>query len=198
MSEIKRINESEKYNTTVGWLDDFLKKMAKDLPPSPIGQTTASKEKFATIEEKMNDIKSRVGFASVDSIKKESSYEIVTASEEKCKCGNLKSKCTCKKNKSKKVDERKLKLVKNLLRYIKEMIASEPHLLEPEILSRCSADSELQFDNIGINSSALSDFISKNKPKSGEVEVVYIKPDINSSVMGDVADYYQHGLPNQF
>ena len=102
MSEIKRINESEKYNTTVGWLDDFLKKMAKDLPPSPIGQTTASKEKFATIEEKMNDIKSRVGFASVDSIKKESSSEIVTASEEKCKCGNSKSKCTCKKNKSKK------------------------------------------------------------------------------------------------
>ena len=95
MSEIKRINESESYNTTVGWLDDFLKKMAKDLPPSPIGQTTASKEKFATIEEKMNDIKSRVGFASVDSIKKESSSEIVTASEKKCKCGN--AKCTCNK-----------------------------------------------------------------------------------------------------
>jgi hypothetical protein len=49
MSEIKRTNEVEKYNTTVGWLDDFFSKMAKSAPPSP-PIATASTEKFATIE----------------------------------------------------------------------------------------------------------------------------------------------------
>ena len=67
MSEIKRTNERETYSITVDWLSEFANKVASgSVPPSPFS-STAAKEKFATIEDKMVDIRKRVGF---DSIKK--------------------------------------------------------------------------------------------------------------------------------
>ena len=76
MSEIKRTNETESYNTTADWLQDFINKMAKSAPPAPPTITTASREKFATIEDKMKDIKARVGFGSITKITKESQPEL--------------------------------------------------------------------------------------------------------------------------
>jgi hypothetical protein len=196
MSEIKRTNEVEKYNTTVGWLDEFFLKMARNAPPSP-PIATASTEKFATIEEKMADIKSRVGFSSVSDLKKESSAEIISESTKKCKCGKSKKNCVCK---NKKDNGRTLKL-KTILKYISDMIEAEPHLLEPEILARCADNRDLNFESIGIRPKKLSSFInSKKTPKSETIEVIYIKPDSNNSSnpLENMADYYRHGMPNLF
>ena len=196
MSEIKRTNETEKYNTTVGWLDEFFSKMAKNNPPSP-PIATASTEKFATIEEKMADIRARVGFSSVSELKKESSSEKVSESSKKCKCGKSKKNCTCKKS----ADPKRVLALKTVLKYISDMMEAEPHLLEPEILSRCGDNKELNFDSIRIDPKKLSSFIqNKMGPSSGAVEVVYIKPDSENNLnpLDNMADYYRHGMPNLF
>lgn len=196
MSEIKRTNEVEKYNTTVGWLDEFFSKMAKSAPPSP-PIATASTEKFATIEEKMEDIKARVGFSSVSNLKKESSSEIVVESSKKCKCGKSKKNCSCKN----KPDASRVLGLKTVLNYISKMMESEPHLLEPEIIARCNDDKELNFNSIGIDPKRLSSFINKKRDtKADGIQVVYLKPEINNThnALEDMADYYRHGMPNLF
>jgi hypothetical protein len=96
MSEIKRTNEVERYNTTVDWLRDFINKVAKNAPPAPHSVSIASREKFATIEDKMQDIKARVGFNSLNKLSNNSDKKVITSSE-KCTCGKKDGKCTCKK-----------------------------------------------------------------------------------------------------
>lgn len=192
MSEIKRTNEIEKYNTTAGWLNDFLSKVAKDNPPAP-PIVTAKTEKFATIEEKMADIRSRVGFESISGITKESSSDIKVESSKKCKCES--QNCACKKE----LDER-LILLKKLLSYISSMLSSEPHLLEAEVKARCAENKDLQLERIMVDSNKLGEFINKKRKSPKDVDLVYIKPDIETSrnMEEDIADYYRHSMPNLF
>lgn len=195
MSEIKRTNETESYTTTADWLQDFINKMAKSSPPAPPTMATASREKFATIEDKMKDIKARVGFGAITKITQESTPEIVVESAKKCNCEKKNGKCTCPKKK--RFDKEKINSLKNILQYISDMIASEPHLLEPEIRSRCIENRELGFESLNIRPTKLKKFIAR---KRGAVptasEVMYIKPDVNrASSEEDIADYFRHGLP---
>jgi hypothetical protein len=195
MSEIKRTNETESYNTTADWLQDFINKMAKSAPPAPPTITTASREKFATIEDKMKDIKARVGFGSITKITKESQPELVVESSKKCTCGKKNGKCTCYTKK--KINKEKINSLRNILQYISDMIASEPHLLEPEIRSRCIENKDLGFESLKIRPAKLKKFIDKKRgvdPVSAEV--MYIKPDVGgASAEEDIADYFRHGMP---
>jgi hypothetical protein len=197
MSEIKRTNETESYNTTVGWLDDFLKKMADNAPPAP-PTAFAAKEKFATIEDKMDDIKARVGFGNIERITKESSSEITSKSAKSCDCKKSGKKCNCgKENKS---SERIFKL-KNILKYISDMINEEPHLLEPEIIARCMENKDLGYESVKIKPSKIKNFIKTKKGSEPQlVEVVYMGPGIKEVVSPeeDMADYYRHSMPNIF
>jgi len=195
MSEIKRTNETESYNTTADWLQDFINKMAKSAPPAPPTISTASREKFATIEDKMKDIKSRVGFGAITKITQDSSPKIIVESAKKCNCEKNNGKCTC--SKKKKVNKEKINSLKNILQYISDMIASEPHLLEPEIRSRCIENRELGFESLNIRPTTLEAYISKKRGVSPSVsEVLYIKPDVGSSSSEeDIADYFRHGMP---
>lgn len=195
MSEIKRTNETESYTTTVDWLQDFINKMAKSAPPAPPTISTASREKFATIEDKMKDIKSRVGFEAITKITQDSSQKIVVESAKKCDCKKKNGKCTCLNNK--KIDKEKINSLRNILKYISDMIASEPHLLEPEIRSRCIENKDLGFESLNIRPTKLKTFISKKRGISPSVsEVLYIKPDVGSSSSEeDIADYFRHGMP---
>ena len=195
MSEIKRTNETESYTTTVDWLQDFINKMAKSAPPAPPTISTASREKFATIEDKMKDIKSRVGFEAITKITQDSSQKIVVESAKKCDCKKKNGKCTCPNKK--KVNKEKINSLKNILQYISDMIASEPHLLEPEIRSRCIENRELGFESLNIRPTKLKKFIANKRGVGPSVsEVMYIKPDVNgASSEEDIADYFRHGLP---
>lgn len=195
MSEIKRTNEVENYNTTVDWLQDFINKMARSAPPSPPTISTASREKFATIEDKMKDIKSRVGFETIKKITQNSSPNIVVESAKKCNCEKKNGKCNCLNKK--KVNKDKINSLRNILKYVSDMIASEPHLLEPEIRSRCIENKDLGFDSLNIRPTKLKTFIDKKRGAGQSVsEVLYIKPDVGSSSSEeDIADYFRHGMP---
>lgn len=195
MSEVKRTNETESYNVTADWLQDFINKMAKSAPPAPPTVSIASREKFATIEDKMKDIKARVGFGTITKITQESSPEIRVESSKKCDCGKKDGKCTCSKKKN--ISKESINSLKNILKYISDMIASEPHLLEPEIRSRCLENKDLGFENLKIKPSKLKKFIDSKRVAAPEVsEVIYIKPDVGSSSSEeDIADYFRHGMP---
>jgi hypothetical protein len=195
MSEIKRTNETESYSTTADWLQEFINKMARSSPPAPPTVTTASREKFATIEDKMEDIKLRVGFGSIKKITKESEPSLIAESSKKCNCIKKDGKCNCSKDK--KIDKEKINSLKNILKYISDMIVSEPHLLEPEIRSRCIENKDLGFESLKIRPTKLKKFIDKKRGNNSSVsEVIYIKPDTGSaSSEEDIADYFRHGMP---
>jgi hypothetical protein len=92
--KVNRHKVAEEYNTTSSWLSNHF--------------TTrySHTEKFATIEEKMEDIKSRVGFDKISGIEKSAGCgcgSCDACSVEKCDCGKCekclmgmsKSKCNC-------------------------------------------------------------------------------------------------------
>jgi hypothetical protein len=195
MSQIKRTNEVEKYNTTAGWLNEFFSKAARNAPPAP-PIVTATKEKFATIEEKMADIRSRVGFSSISGITKESSSEKIVESSKGCACGKLKKDCAC----NNKIDDEKIQKLKIILKYISDMLDSEPYLLEPEIIAKCMENKDLDFESLKIRPKKLKNFISKKKKLPNKLEVIYVRPEVETSqnIAEDMADYYRHSMPNLF
>ena len=79
------------------------------------------------------------------------------------------------------------------------MLMSEPHLLEPEIRSRCIENKDLGFEQLRINPSKLSSYIEKLRvSEPANVEIAYIRPDIkDSNTSSDMADYFQHSIPHQ-
>jgi hypothetical protein len=198
MIPIKRIEEKESYPTTVGWLKDFTNKVAKEkAPPSPFIMTSST-EKFATIEDKMNDMKSRVGFASIMKVTSKSDSPIVSKSSKKCDCGKSGKKCICNSSGSEK-EAIRLKSVKNILDYIRSMMENEKHLLCPEVMDRCRQNQDLQLDSTGVREDKLMEFIEKiiKKTAPGAVAVTYNSPNSNETFdfSGDIADYYKHSTP---
>jgi len=198
MIPIKRIAEKESYPTTVSWLKDFTNKIAREkAPPSPFIMTSST-EKFATIEDKMNDMKSRVGFGSIMKVTSKSESPIVSESFKKCDCGKSGKKCTCNVISDEKETER-LRCVKNILNYIKSMMENEKHLLYPEVMDRCRQNQDLRLDSTGIREDKLIDFIENIRKKTAPeaVSVVYNSPNSNETFdfSGDIADYYKHSTP---
>ena len=198
MNKQKRIEEKESYPTTVSWLKDFTNKVAKEkAPPSPFIMTSST-EKFATIEDKMNDMKSRVGFGSIMKVTSKSESPIVSESSKKCDCGKSGKKCTCNIDKSDKEDKR-LKSVKNILNYIRQMMDSEKHLLCPEIMDRCRQNQDLGLESTGVREDKLMEFIENIRKKTApeDVVVVYNSPNSNETFdfSGDIAYYYRHSTP---
>lgn len=204
MFPIKRTIEAESYTVTADWLKDFANSIiAKaSVPPSPF-LTTSSTEKFATIEDKMADMKARVGFDNITKqngatpatvVKSAKADRTKVVKKQKCDCGKGKD-CTCQ-TKYKPSKERMDKL-QSILKYITDMMAAEPHLLEPEIRSRCIDNHDLGFEGLRIRPDKLSKFIEKRKGPQTEAAVVYFAPDTKDQegYQNDVADYYSHSSP---
>ena len=105
MSKISRVPHKESYNITSDWVSDFannLKKQARsveDYKPDHV-------EKFSTINEKMQDMKSRVGFSDLETLKKSSS------SNNPCSCEEAGCNYCGTKN-----------TLRDILNYAKELIA---------------------------------------------------------------------------
>lgn len=139
--KITRVNQKESYNITSDWLSDFannIEKKGNFINRIMERRDNKVEEKFATIEEKMVDIKQRIGFVNKKntmSINKEASNcgcgtcDACTMGQEvkACSCGSC-SQCVRADAKS---------YVINILEYIKGMLQSEPHLMPVEVISRC-------------------------------------------------------------
>jgi len=189
MTKITRTDEVEKYNITVDWLDNFAKnlpKIANVAPPPPPGVFHRN-EKFATIEDKMKDIMSRVGFETFTNIKEGSEETNSKTASKECSCGKGAS-CIC--DKVRKVDEIK--------KFISDMLSSEPHLDQLNVIQRCR-DNFSDMDQLKIDLDKLKRFVAsiKSKIPSAREPIVYKQLEVDPMQGDDIADYYNHAMPIQ-
>jgi hypothetical protein len=168
MSSFRRTGDKESYKTTVDWLKDFESSIVKKaMGDDSLQRLFIKKEKFSTIDEKMADIKNRIGF---DTLNKTSST-----------------------NEHDKSDVQK---VKNVLTYIRQVVKAEPHLDVLAIISRCRAEDGLAFEDLKLDFGKLKEFISSlldNKEVIQKVDYHKYESDVNATE--DVAEYYLHSDP---
>ena len=211
--KVRRQNVNEEYSTTVSWVNDFGKDLEKnaDFLSNLKSIFKSRSEKFSTIDEKMADIKDRVGFSLIKDI--DNNVEIKTSSVKKqaSSCGSEKSdgsrsdscgigkSCGCgSSKKNDKSRKEKIDSIVELLKYILDTVKNEPHLEEPVILDRCRKEKSYGLENINDMSKLqkfIADALSGGQPVSIKLEYIPQEPISSSeSMFEDTADYYQHGL----
>ena len=151
---------------------------------------------FDTIEEKMADLKSRVGFDLIKNVDTDNSGSIKEAS---CECDTCE---TCSpaspKDDLSEEDMRAVKAVKQIINYITDLVNDRPEIGYGAVMSHCREHPGLNFDRIeGRLNDKFSDLIRTivNSHKKDPEAVEYISgEDIASSYddKADLADYYSH------
>lgn len=140
--KINRFSEKESYKITCDWINDFANGLEKNANFIDRIRNRNSVEKFSTIEEKMNDIKSRVGYVDFDAskdqiLKTESNNTIVSKA---CGC----SKCeVCEAKNSKK------EMLRAILAEMIKIIDGRKDINYPEeVLNECRKDQYMNFSNL--------------------------------------------------
>ena len=186
--KVNRQNLTEEYNTTAGWVRDFSNGLSKNADYlSNLKSIMKKRNDFDTIDEKMADLRSRVGF---DLVKGIELAEEDNVKEAGCGCNTCD---TCDKKNDKKdlaVDVRKI------LKYIADFSKDRPDAGYGAVITHCREHPELGFGRVErrLNSKfkeAVESILAKHKKSPEAVE--YISgADIVSSHDDDLADYYSH------
>jgi len=157
---------------------------------------------YISIEEKMADIKQRIGFDVVSKLTDELE-DLSKQSQAKgsCDCGGG---CCEVKTATYKHSERDVKLMRNILSYIDDMAKAEPHLSSTAILSRCRDAEGLQFGSLRIDEEKLKSYVSDLLNKYGDDSVEDVRYErredepVSANSGLDQADYYSHARPDSF
>ena len=207
--KVNRHNTSESYNITVGWLNDFSKSILKESNYLDNIKSILHNpdRRWMTIDEKMADIKSRVGFDKLN-IPSDPNAEIEViagdcANEEEsegecsaCSSGNA---CPCSEHPEDFSDE-DLNKMNVILKYVLDMIRGEPHLDEHSVISKCRDEEGLGFNDLPVDIGALKNYIidSKkiySKKEDSPVEYELWEPSADDHREDRDADYFAHGIP---
>ena len=176
----------ESYLITCDWLDEFAKSITKgaNLEHLDAGDRLKVKDssaRFRTIEGKMQDIKSRIGFDKLMSAREE---ELKTADNEID--GEVKTA-------SAKFDPEHVKAMQSILDYIDAMVKNESHSNEAAVIARLREDTPLLDLPVDMEKlrKHISDLLSKSRR---EPEVAYIPPEPVElgDIEDDQANYYRH------
>jgi hypothetical protein len=221
--KVKRQDDRETNKITAFWLYEFAHDLDKKATTTDYLKEYLDKnyrnKKFSTIEEKLADIKERVGFniatKIVDQIEKNSNehtHQTSASKDSTCKC---KKDCSCSvktashkqsKSKSKKNSKSKkdIKIMDGILSYIEDMIKHEPHLDPITVLDRCRSEEGLKYNSIRkkINHDKLMSFINdllSSNVHSHEFTITYVPSDssIDVTQSDSVAEYYNHAEPKR-
>jgi hypothetical protein len=201
--KVTRQGYDEDYSTNVFWLKEFAEIMHKRSYENSVEKQeevlASISPRFATIEEKMADIKNRIGF---DLIKKVNSNneEIKTAS---CGCDS----CSCSvKKEAKYTDQEKQKYINdinNILKYIKDLCKHEYNrLTTPIVIARCKEESDLNFNSIPLNVKKLEEYIDKilmgyKNREQDAVSYIPLDQDRTSLDQNKDAEYWSHAFPQK-
>jgi len=145
--KIKRQKISESYSTTVDWIKDFSKDFEKN---ANFLESLRSRyylgNNFNSTEEKMADIKNRVGFDLIGSLPPNDDNAVVTAGcsnkssgGDKCESCSSGLACGCSSNKDS-GENKHIELVSSMLNYIKSMAESEFDLPGSVMVGKCMND----------------------------------------------------------
>ena len=202
--KIKRQNISEEYSTTVDWIKDFERDIEKNANfLESLRNRHYLGSKFSSIEEKMADIRDRVGFDLIGSSKDLEHDVVITAGcasegagNDKCtSCSDGKG-CGCKSDHVDKHDDKYIELVSNMLNYIKSMAENENSLPGSVIVSKCMSDfggnESMAEDGLSIDVDKLinyADALAKDSRRAGESSShgggsEYVAPDSDFSDTG--------------
>ena len=196
--KINRQDSKEKNNITAPWLYEF----AHDLEKGAYNNVdylkdyfdSRKKEKsFNTIDEKMADIKERVGFDLARKISEEINKD------DKLVAANTTESLKNIKTAEYKHEEKDIKLMANILKYVKDMIHHESDLNRAVILARCRDEHDLGFERLRINLEKFSKWIDEQLEDTKELELISYIPSEQTSSETDVkdweAEYYRHSKP---
>lgn len=207
MSKVSRQDSYEQYNITSDWLSEFSKSLQKQSQNVDYLKEHLNKNykpQFRTIDEKMADIKERIGFEFVNKVIDELNKTSQTI-EARASCGcdsHKEAECSCKiKTAEYKHSKEDISRMSNILDYINDMIKSEPHLDPAMVISRCRDEQDLGFNKLRINMDKLKDYIeielnSKEDNQARDlISYIPTEPETTSLREDDRADYYRHAEP---
>ncbi len=202
---IKRQDQKEEYSVTADWLIDFANQLAKKSYNienlKNVNQIVNGGNKYATIEEKMADIRARIGFELLSEIHKESELS-VTASKKDCKCNDCGCGVTKTAQEELKHTPEDIKSMELVIKYIQGLIRHEYSTLTPVmVITRCRQEPGLRLDSLPINFDKLNTFIEKEFSKYNVIEkdVDYIPYDTtaNQNNQNQDAEYWTHAFPDK-
>jgi len=187
MKVSRQTDLQETNKITCDWLDQFARGLAKSanleyLDPDKKA-TLENASKFRTIEAKMEDIKTRIGF---EKLMFHNKQEITATSIE------FNNEVKIAKIKHTPED---IAAMKQILEHIAKIMEHEPHLDATAIINRCRQEDGLRFLDLPIDVNKLRRAIDKKLSKDESAEIVNYVPTepINSGEAEDTnADYYRH------
>lgn len=207
---IKRQDFNEEYNITADWLNDFARKLEKKSYNienlTNIRQMNSVPKKFATIEEKMTDIKQRIGFDIIKNMDNIDMSKKVSAAA--CGCKKKEDSCACPiKTASHTFSREELEGTEKILVWIRACCKDPMRgdLVPPQVMSECRLANP-QFDSLPLDIQALMAYIDQliklNSKERGEPscgESSYIPRGEFSAADGDPnreAEYFSHSSPS--
>ena len=205
--KVSRQNISENYNITSDWVSDFAKKMEKNADfLSNVKGVFQKRNAPKTIEEKMADIRERVGYGLVKSNDNDSLKNVKEAaglSSDICECCS--ESCSICTNKqadysSNFADQERvecIRLMSQLLDYIKDFLKDRTELSSSAVLDHCRRHPQLSWNILSpkMDHDKLNDFInSQIKNRSCNKELVkYISHDTTGSEPEDTTPEFMRG-----
>jgi len=155
---------------------------------------------FLTIDEKLADIKTRVGFDLARKITNEIEKVSHSHSDDDCACSTVDTGCGCPIKIASAHSELNVEIMANIIKYIEDTIRHEPHLDAPTVMWRCRNDEGLKFNHIEkiVDVKKLMNFIS-GLTKSDKNNLSSYAPNDDMSdfeSMDNTAEYYNHAEPN--
>jgi len=189
--KVNRQGYTERYPITVDWVKDFARKVegTESYLNNIKHLIIPNSQKFSSIDEKMADIKKRIGF---DLVARETESDLKISATLQCNCG------TCEHCLSNKADDPKKASMEVILKYIENMIKHEPHLSPPIVISKCRQAEGLNFDDLSIDMEKLTEYIEHNlskykKNETMDVPYVPVEPVTRSEVeMNNEAEYFSN------
>jgi hypothetical protein len=210
--KVKRQDISESYSTTVGWVKDFERSIHKDGNFLEALRSRYDKQNvFSSIEEKMSDLKERVGFDLITRPNADPANGIIStggcgeesAGGEECGVCSSGNECPCddgedSKESGHEFSEEHIAMAEKVLSYIRDAAQSSRNLPGKEIVNKAmdNLGSRLSGDDVGLNIDKLIEFTNdlinaESDRCDSSMEYIDYEPS-GSEDSNDVADYYDH------
>jgi len=196
--KVTRQNINENYNITSGWVGEFAKSLEKNADfLSNVKGVFKKRNAPKTIEEKMADIKQRVGYGIIKADNLAGPSNIKEAGDCSTCCSGCESGASCSTEATSKDREELIRLMSQLLDYIKDFLTDRPELSTGAIIDHCRRHPELSWNILSpkMDHNKLNNFInSKIKDRScGNEMVKYISYDTTGSEPEDTTPEFMRG-----
>tara|TARA_B100000131_G_scaffold320213_2_gene367776 strand:- start:96 stop:728 length:633 start_codon:yes stop_codon:yes gene_type:complete len=206
--KVSRQNIEESYPTTVSWISSFENSLLKnaDFISNIKSILHNPDKKFSSVEEKLADIRERVGLdmvsgdgsGNIGSKTSSASCSSEKSTGSKCSSCSTGNSCGCSSHGAESIHSQEdISKMKTILEFISDMIMSEPHLETSMVVSKCREDDDLKFDELNIDLDMLKEHIGKLIGKYRENDDVAVKyvpyePSQMEFSEDSEADYYRH------